>query len=400
MTEKDQERLLDTLIRLRKRIEQVKVRRESIGEENTKSTLIDPILTALGWNLEELEEVCREYRRKPKDNPVDYALFMLRSPCLFVEAKALDKELHDRKWASQIISYAAVVGVEWCVLTNGDEYRIYNSHATVDIEEKLFRTIRVSDETQEKCTLDTLDLLSKNKMGEKLINTLWKAHFVDHRVKAALVDILNNDDGALTRLVRKKIPGLSRSEIRDSLKRAAFLVDFPVIAIQGSTKPVVPRKGDTRIKKPQVLTKGDTLKLDYWTAFNEYLVSHNKPINIRKAWPAHWYDVSIGKGGVHISLTLRTNKKDIGCEIYMHADDAKALFQFLSRDNKVIEEVTGPLEWQELPEKQASRIVARKKLDPTEKEAWDDCFQWYLGTIAKFKKAIVPRINDYYSNQS
>jgi predicted type IV restriction endonuclease len=400
MTEKDQQRLLDALTRVRKRIEQVKVRRESIGEENTKSTLIDPILTALGWNLEELEEVCREYRRKPQDNPVDYALFMLRSPCLFVEAKALDKELYDRKWASQIISYAAVVGVEWCILTNGDEYRIYNSHATVDIDEKIFRTIRVSDETQEQYTLDTLDLLSKSKMGEKLIDTLWKAHFVDHRVKAALVNILHNDDGALTRLVRKKIPGLSRSEIRDSLKRADFRVDFPVIAFREPTKPVAPRKGDKGAIKPPVLTKGDKLKLDYWTAFNEYLVSHNKPINIRKAWPAHWYDVSIGKGGVHIALTLRTNIKDISCEIYMHADDAKALFQFLLRDRKAIEEVIGPLEWQELPEKQASRIVVRKKLDPTEKEAWDECFQWYLATIAKFKKAFVPRIQDNYLNQS
>jgi hypothetical protein len=397
MTEKDRGQLLDALTTVRKRIEQVKVRRESIGEENTKSTLIDPILAALGWDLQEIEEVCREYKRKPKDNPVDYALFMLRTPCLFLEAKALDKELQDRKWASQIISYAAVVGVEWCVLTNGDEYRIYNSHATVDIEEKLFRTIRVSDEKQEKSTLDTLDLLSKNKMGEKLINTLWKAHFVDRRVKSVLVDILHNDDGALTRLVRKKIPGLSRSEIRDSLKRADYRVDFPVIGILGSTKPTVPGKGDKRIKKPKVQTKGRTLKTDYWTAFNEYIVSHNRPINIRKAWSAHWYDVSIGKSGVHISLTLRTNKKDIGCEIYMHTDDAKTLFQLLLKDKRVIEEVTGPLEWQELPEKQASRIILRNKLDPTEKEAWDGCFQWYLGTIAKFKKAIIPRITDYYS---
>jgi len=394
MTENDQERLLDALTRVRKRIEQVKVRRESIGEENTKSTLIDPILTALGWDLQELEEVCREYRRKPQDNPVDYALFMLRSPCLFVEAKALDKELYDRKWASQIISYAAVVGVEWCILTNGDEYRIYNSHATVDIDEKIFRTIRVSDETQEQCTLDTLDLLSKSKMGEKLIDTLWKAHFVDRRVKKALADILHNDYGALTRLVRQKIPGLSRPEIRDSLKRAHFQVDFPVIAIQEPTKPVPPRKGDKRIIKPRVLTKGDTLKLDYWTAFNKYLVSHNEPINLRKAWPCHWYDASIGKSGVHISLTLRTNKKDIGCEIYLHADNAKSLFQSLLRDKEAIEGVTGPLEWKELPEGKVSRIVARKNLDPTEKETWDDCFQWYLGTIAKFKKTIVPRIKD------
>ena len=255
MTDRDNEKLLEALLRVRKRIDQIKDRREPIGEQNTKSILIDPVLLALGWDLEEFEEVCREYRLKPQDNPVDYAFFMLRSPCLFVEAKALDRELNDRKWISQILGYATVVGVEWCVLTNGDEYRIYNSHATVDLDEKLFRTVRVSDQAQEKYTIDTLNLLSKNKMGEKLINTLWKAHFVDHRVKTALVDILHNEDGGLTRLVRKKIPGLSRNEIRDSLKRADFRIDFPEITTGEPTKPTAVHKGEKRTTKVQVRVK-------------------------------------------------------------------------------------------------------------------------------------------------
>lgn len=150
----------------------------------------------------------------------------------------------------------------------------------------------------------------------------------------------------------------------------------------------------------QTFTKGDSLKLEYWTAFNDYVSSHNKPISLRKPLAAHWYDVTIGKSGVHISLTLRTTIKDIGCEIYIGSDDAKELFQFLNKDKTVIEEVTGPLEWNELPEGKASRIVARKALDPSEKEKWDSCFQWYLDYISKFKKAFVPRIKSFYSSQS
>lgn len=247
MNEQARQTLSNTLLRIRKRIQQIKDRKEAIGEQNTKSTLIDPILSALEWDIEEWDEVCREYRRKPQDSPVDYALFMLRSPCLFVEAKALERDLSDRKWISQVLGYATVVGVEWCVLTNGDEYRIYNSHAAVDVEEKLFRVIRISDPTQEKYTFDTLDLLSKSKMGEKLISILWKAHFVDHRVKAALTDILRNEDSALTRLVRKKTPGLSRSEIRDSLKRADIRVDFPVIITPQEPKKFIPSREERKI---------------------------------------------------------------------------------------------------------------------------------------------------------
>jgi hypothetical protein len=116
---------------IRKRIQQIRDRKEQVGEQNTKATLIDPLLSALGWDLQEIDEVRREYRRKPQDNPVDYALFLNRTECLFIEAKSLEKDLGDRKWISQNISYATVVAVKWCVLTNGDEYRIYNSHAEV-----------------------------------------------------------------------------------------------------------------------------------------------------------------------------------------------------------------------------------------------------------------------------
>ena len=85
---------------VRKRIQQIRDRKVIIGEQNTKAALIDPILIALGWDLQEIDEVRREYRRKPQDNPADYALFLNRTECLFIEAKSLEKDLNDRKWIS------------------------------------------------------------------------------------------------------------------------------------------------------------------------------------------------------------------------------------------------------------------------------------------------------------
>lgn len=220
--------------RLRKRILGIRERKEKIGEENTKAALIEPLLSALGWEIEELEEVHREYRRKAQDRPVDYALFLRREPRLFIEAKALEEDLTNRKWASQILSYATVVGVEWCVLTDGDEYRLFNAHAPVDIEEKLFRSIRISisDEAQQTFTFQTLELLSKEKMRDNLLNTLWKAEFVDRKVKGAVEGLFKNEDPGLIRLLRKKTTGLGPSEIRASLKRAVPIrIDFPLVPV-------------------------------------------------------------------------------------------------------------------------------------------------------------------------
>jgi hypothetical protein len=218
----------DTLAQVRQRID--RYRGQTLGEQNTKSILIDPLLRALGWDVEDFEEVHREYKPKPTDNPVDYALFILRTPRLFVEAKALGGNLTDRQWANQIMGYAAVTGVEWVVLTNGDEYRIYNAHAPVPIEEKLFRSVKISDDGLRAA--DTLALLSKVRMRDNLIATLWKSSFVDQQIKRALEGLFGPDpDPAFVRLIRNRLPQLSPAEIKVSLIRLRITLDFPAVPV-------------------------------------------------------------------------------------------------------------------------------------------------------------------------
>src|SRR5215207_2255246 len=76
--------LTPALEQVRDRIARYRDRSSSIGEQNTKAALIEPILRALGWDIEDPEEVWREYRRRSVDNPVDYALMILRTPRVFV----------------------------------------------------------------------------------------------------------------------------------------------------------------------------------------------------------------------------------------------------------------------------------------------------------------------------
>jgi predicted type IV restriction endonuclease len=54
-----------------------------LGEQNTKAALIEPLLRALGWDGEDVDEVHREYKLRAMDNPVDYALMLERKPVEF-----------------------------------------------------------------------------------------------------------------------------------------------------------------------------------------------------------------------------------------------------------------------------------------------------------------------------
>lgn len=214
--------LSQTLADVRRRI----AKRPKLNENDTKATLVEPVLAALGWDVHDVEEVAREHKA-PRAKPVDYALLVMREPKLYIEAKALGENLDASRVANQIMGYAAVAGVEWIVVTNGDEWRVYNSHATVPIAQKLLRSVRVSEPTAD--AEEILGLLSKDQLKTKQIDALWRAHFVDGKVKAALEGFFNPDkDMALVHHVRAVAKDLTPEEIRGSMRRCKLTLDFPL----------------------------------------------------------------------------------------------------------------------------------------------------------------------------
>jgi hypothetical protein len=172
--------------------------------------------------------VNREYRRRSSDSPVDYALLLLRTPRLFVEAKGLGENIDDPRWANQTISYAAVAGVEWVALTDGAQWRIYNAHAPVPVEDKLFRSVDLG--TDPDAAEEVLGLLSKENMRENRIQELWQGYFVDRQVHQVLTELFTGTEPPrdLVALVAKRIDRLPKPAVRESPVRARAHFDFPV----------------------------------------------------------------------------------------------------------------------------------------------------------------------------
>ena len=232
--------LLGTLKECAARIDDFRSHHTQLGEENTKAALIEPVLKALGWDTSNPDEVHHEYRRLSNDNPVDYALLLLRTPRLFLEAKDLWANLADPKWSIQFISYATAAGVQWVVLTNGAEWRVYNAHAPVPIEQKLFRTVRIDEDLDSAYSV--LELLSKDNMRELRIEELWKGFFIDRKVHAALTKLFSGSEPAkeIVSAVRHRDPDLKLSEIRESLARVRVVFDFPAPFV--APGPISPAK--------------------------------------------------------------------------------------------------------------------------------------------------------------
>lgn len=104
------------------------------------------------------------------------------------------------------------------------------------------------------------------------------------------------------------------------------------------------------------LNKTQSGRLEFWTLLNDVIIERGRPFNVRKPNTDNWYDVSIGRSGVHISITLLNKENKIGVELYIRGD--KALFDKIHENHQEIEKQLGlTLDWQRLDHRKASRII-------------------------------------------
>ncbi len=130
-------------------------------------------------------------------------------------------------------------------------------------------------------------------------------------------------------------------------------------------------------------------RYEYWVAFNEYAFSDNrfsKVFNQRKASTDHWMTLSVGSSSCHIDILQIRKNSNIGVE--WNIPDDKDLYHKLYEHKVDIESEMGvQLDWRELPEKKASRIVILTEADFENKSKWQDQFEWVMDISLKMRKA-------------
>lgn len=138
------------------------------------------------------------------------------------------------------------------------------------------------------------------------------------------------------------------------------------------------------------------LQYHYWEKLVNFLQDNNSKLRPQNPKPRHWQDFSIGRSGLKIAATINTRDKRIGVELYMqHPEYSKAFFHLLMADKDRIEqEIAFSLEWQELPQKTASRIVIYKPANPTDELTWPSQHEWLKETIEAFDRVFRQRVKN------
>lgn len=144
-------------------------------------------------------------------------------------------------------------------------------------------------------------------------------------------------------------------------------------------------KAVKKVTTKSELTDTKLLQLEFWSKFKEYVQDNNANIKLRKTRPQHWYNIAFGSSSAHISLTINSQSEQMACGIYI--PDSKLLFAALLKNKDKIEnELSEQLDWEELPDKKASRIILKTDGDLFNQDNWEQYHSWMLEKVADFQK--------------
>lgn len=174
-----------------------------------------------------------------------------------------------------------------------------------------------------------------------------------------------------------------------------FLVEIKLYQIADSEIAVKfevvekPNDWTKEIKKQSSSSPSLQARFEYWTAFNDYAFQNKdfvKYFNKRKVGTNHYITFSMESSACHMGI-LQV-RKDSSTVVELYISDDKDLFKLLYSNKIEIEKELGfGLDWRELPDKKASRILARRKANFENKDEWIAQFDWIIDVAIKMKKA-------------
>ena len=135
------------------------------------------------------------------------------------------------------------------------------------------------------------------------------------------------------------------------------------------------------------------LQLRFWKDVRASLEATGKFRSLQSPRPQYWFEVALGRSGIHLSLFANTFDKRIGVRLYLnHRVAEPALQQLVPLRSEIESEIGAELEWNPNPGKKDKVIVLRRAGDIADQGQWSGLVQWITEQTVKFHRAFAPRL--------
>jgi type I restriction-modification system DNA methylase subunit len=218
--------------------------RDQKKERQVQNHYIEPLLEALGWDTSS-DQVMPEQRTLV--GSADYSISLHGREQFYIEAKAFSKDLdgtrrvngEEQSFVEQAIDYAWHRRVDWAILTNFEEIRLYWTHVSKENpEDGLIFKLNYNEYTAPH-GLERLTNLAKENVSEGSLKQLQRSR--DR--KQVTKEILNELSDArleLTKDIHESHPDESLEDIREGVQR---ILDRIVVLRVAEDRGVIPSGG-------------------------------------------------------------------------------------------------------------------------------------------------------------
>ena len=144
----------------------------------------------------------------------------------------------------------------------------------------------------------------------------------------------------------------------------------------------------------KVLSPTRQRQVAFWKRLSTEVAARTDAIKPQKPAPQHWINVSVGRAGFGIVLTVNQRVGRLGVELMVAGHTPKEHFRMLQAQKTEIEQNLGfELDWMELPEGHQSRIVSWRNDSPLQQEArWDEFADWMADRIIRMDAVFRPLV--------
>lgn len=194
----------------------LKAKEADVNESDTVTIISDMLSEIFGYD--KYAEITSEYLIQKTF--CDLAIVVNKKPCMLIECKAIGLNLKD-DYVRQAINYSANSGIDWVVLTNGLEWKIFKVSFGKPIKKELVYEFNFLDFSAKKQhDLEMLYHLCKESFCGKSISTLEEL-VVQKQVlnKFVLGQLLISDEvlNSVRRQIRR-MPGDVKTDV-DELRK-------------------------------------------------------------------------------------------------------------------------------------------------------------------------------------
>ncbi len=147
------------------------------------------------------------------------------------------------------------------------------------------------------------------------------------------------------------------------------------------------------LKASGELTEARKLQLDFWTEFRNKLLAAKVVPSARTPLPQYWFDIPLGRTGIHISNIADTSGNKVGTRIYLISKVADAaLEKLLQEKNQIEQQIGATLLWNPNPDNRDKTIAIYHDADLKNREKWPEYIDWLVDMSKRFRNAFMPRV--------